>query len=141
MGESSKLDEHTTYPIYFEYLDHKDYFVIQIVHNGDEAHEFFVKGKIKGVSKIDRVSSAIVESKAMRYLRYLPLMPQVEAMMASRLFMKYAGAGSYIVFAGVGVWALTHGKTEWYVWSGTVFCIFGASVLYFGFRRIAPINI
>lgn len=139
--EPSKDGENTSYPINFEYLDHKDYLVIQIVHNGDETRKFSVKGKIKGVSDIARITNARVESKTMRYLRYLPLMPQVKAIMESRLFMKYVGAGSYLVFAGVGVWALIHGKTEWYVWGGTVFCILGAAVLYFGFRRIAPINI
>ena len=138
LGLPSNSDEHQSYPIQFEYLDHRDYFVIQIVHNGDDTQTFEIDGKIKGVSELLQVSSMRIEPQT---LRLIPFASQLERLMASRLFMKYAGAGSYLVFAGVGAWALAHGKNAWYVWAGTAFCVFGASVLYFGYRRIAPVNI
>lgn len=145
IGNPLKLDEHISYSIDFEYLDYKDYFVIQLVHNGDVAQRFSVDGKIKGVAKMTRVSSGtIAEPHALKYyplLRLFPFMLLIEKLMANRLFMKYVGVSSYLIFAGAGVWALIHGKNEWYVWTGTVFCIFGASILYFGLRRIAPVNL
>jgi hypothetical protein len=138
LGSPSSSDEHQTYPIEFEYLDHRDYFLIQIIHNGDDTQPFKITGKVKGVSELLKVSSARVEPQA---LKLVPFISQLERLMASRLFMKYAGAGSYLAFSGVGAWALAHGKNDWYVWTGTAFCVFGASVLYFGYRRIAPVNI
>ena len=102
LGLPSNSDEHQSYPIQFEYLDHRDYFVIQIVHNGDDTQTFEIDGKIKGVSELLQVSSMRIEPQT---LRLIPFASQLERLMASRLFMKYAGAGSYLVFAGVGAWA------------------------------------
>ena len=43
-------------PITFDYLDNNDFFVIQIVHTGDEADEFVIRGKIKGVKEIENTT-------------------------------------------------------------------------------------
>jgi hypothetical protein len=138
LGLPSSSGKHTSYPIEFEYLDHKDYFVIQIVHNGDDTPRFNIIGKIKGVSELVRVPNARVKSKA---LRLIPIMSQLERLMDNRLFMKYAGTGSYLALACVGAWLLTHGKNDWYVWAGTTFCAFAASIMYISLRRTAPVNI
>jgi hypothetical protein len=137
LGDEEKTTEHTSYPINFEYLDHKNFFIIQIVHNGDERANFSIGGKIKGVDKI-----TLVFNGTAKFPSTLRLIAQFQKLMASRVIMKYIGASIYLFLAGYGVWALTHGQTEWYVWAGTVFCAFGFAIWYFEMhRRIAPVNI
>jgi len=139
LGLPSNSDEYQSYPIEFEYLDYREYFVIQIVHNGDDSQSFCITGKIKGVSKFLRFSALTGISQKLKSIPFVP--QQLERMLTDRLIMKYAGTTAYLGYAGVGVWALTHGMNDWYVWAGTAFSVFGALFMYFAHRRIAPVKI
>ncbi|MDC8772088.1 hypothetical protein [Roseateles albus] len=141
IGESSEFNKQKYYPIIFEYLDHNDYFVIQIVHNGDECQRFSVDGKIKGVLKIERAANSVFESRLMQYLRYMPFMPHAEILLASRKVMKNAVTTAYFLLFAIGVWTLSHGVNGWYVWAGTALSFLSAIIFYYGFGRIAPVNI
>lgn len=126
------------YPIDFEYLDNKDYFVIQIVHSGKESEHIEVKGKIKGVKEIVKTTDAKIDK---RFFKLIPFAFGLEKMLSSRVFMKYGGSFSYIGFGVFGIWSLFQGYTSWYVWMLTAFCFFAAIVMFYGHRHIAPVKI
>lgn len=126
------------YPIDFEYLDNKDYFVIQIVHSGQDSEDIVVKGKIKGVKDIEKSKDTKLEK---RFLKLIPFAFGFEKMLSSKIFMKYGGSFSYTGFGMFGIWSLFQGHTSWYVWGLTVFCFFAAIVIFYAHRHIAPVKI
>jgi len=138
IGEPVSGEDTVYYPLSFEYLDHEEFFVVQIIHNGDSSEEFDVEGKVKGVKHIEHVTGARIPSKT---LSFLPFMGSVEVLMSSPLFMKYFGSLMYLSFALFAIWNLLIGNTEWYVWLGAGVCILFAGVMFYGFRHIAPVKI
>lgn len=131
-------DGRQSYAIEFEYLDHRDYVVVQLAHNGHDAESFSIAGKIKGAPGVTRVTNGGVE---LGKRRLVPFGSLIDRMMANRLFMKYVGAGFYLIFAAIGTQLLLSGKTDWYVWVGTMFCILAATIMYSEFRVIPPVKI
>lgn len=126
------------YPIDFEYLDNKDYFVIQIIHSGKATEHIEFKGKIKGVKKIEKITDAKIDKI---YFKLSPFTFGFEEMLSNRVFMKYGGSFSYIVFGVFGIWSLLQGYTSWYVWVLTALCFFAATVMFYGNRHISPVKI
>jgi len=134
LGSAIDKDDVHFYPINFEYLDNKDFFVIQIVHSGHESEEFNIKGKIKGVKKIEKARGIRLNRRELGF-------GFLENMLTSRAFLKYGGSLTYLGFGAFGTWNLLQGRTDWYVWTPTVFCFFAASIIYYGMRHIAPVKI
>lgn len=133
-----KLDDSIDYTIVFEYLDHMDYFVIQVIHTGDDAQKFSIKGKIKGVAEIEQLDNFRNDQEIRKHMPPFHLLEEVGT---SRLFQKYVGTFILLIPTGIGIWALTHGMKEWYVWTGTSIFLFAALGSYFGNRRLAPFSI
>ena len=126
------------YPIEFDYLDNKEFFVVQIVHTGPDDEEFRIRGKIKGVKRIERSLST---TRQPRFLRRLPFYDFVDKIAAARGVAKYVVSLSYLGFAGFGTWWLFHGRTEWYVWLASGFCYLAAAFVYYGSRHVPPVGI
>lgn len=63
--------ENNSYKINFEYLDNKDGFIIQVVHNGNSSRDIILNGKVKGMKgniekkypKNNKILKKIFESK------------------------------------------------------------------------------
>ena len=127
-----------TYTMDFEYLDQTEYFVVQIIHNGTAQEQLEIKGKIKGVKSMEKVSGARASSSLMKVL---PFSTSVNLMITSPLLMKYFGSLTYFSLGLVAMWNLFNDKTEWYVWLGAGFCFFAAGVIFYGYRHIAPVKI
>ncbi|MGZ3240519.1 MAG: hypothetical protein ACXWJK_09160 [Burkholderiaceae bacterium] len=127
IGEPKKTASQVEIPLDFEYLDHNDYFVIQIVHNGSVAEKFSFAGKIKGARLIRRVSSLTdVEPAFMSAIREMPLKL---SLIRNRRLLIAANMAVYLGGALLGIWLLVHGRTEWYTWGGTILSAFiGVSV-------------
>lgn len=137
--ENQVVEEDTIYyPVSFEYLDHEEYLIIQIIHNGDTSGRFSVAGKIKGVKSITKVSEAKPPAKI---FKYLPFMFPYEKILSSPIFYKYIGSLLYFSGAMYAVWNLFIGNTQWYVWLAIPILLFFSGVMYFGFRYISPVKI
>lgn len=136
-GVTTKDDLHF-YPIEFEYLDNEDFFVVQIVHSGQKDAVFNFQGKIKGVKKIEKATGVRVDRRSDKLVF---LASHLDKMLFNKLFMKYAVSLGYLGLGAFGIWNLLQGRVDWYVWALTVFCFFGACVMYFGNRHIAPVKI
>jgi hypothetical protein len=126
------------YPVSFEYLDHEEYIIIQIIHNGDTSGKFSVAGKIKGVKSITKVSEVKPPAKI---FKYLPFISPYEKILSSPIFYKYIGSLLYFSAAMYAVWNLFVGNTQWYVWLAIPILLFFSGVMYFGFRYISPVKI
>ena len=138
IGEAIPTESKTTYPLSFEYLDHDEYFVVQVIHNGGSQDRFEIKGKIKGVKTLEKVTGARVQ---LSLIKLLPFAGPIDSLIASPLFAKYFGSLTYFLIGLFAVWNLFNGKTEWYVWVGAGFCFFATGVMYYGFRHIPPVKI
>ena len=138
LGVVITAENEITYPLNFEYLDQNEYFVVQIIHNGTSQEQLEIKGKIKGVKNIEKVSGTRVPSSLMKFL---PFSAPINLMMTSPLFMKYFGSLTYFSLGLVAIWNLFNSKTDWYVWLGTGFCFFAAGIMFYGYRHIAPAKI
>jgi len=143
LGEQTNEGEATFFPITFDFLDHKDHFVIQIVHNGSSDKDFSIEGKIKGVKNL--LKPDVIrhpKSKLQSTLKkFLPLSAPMEQLIENPFFMKYFGSLIYLAFAGIAVWNLFIGNTAWYVWLAGIFFIIISLALYFGVRHIPPMKI
>lgn len=138
LGEPIESEDGITYPISFEYLDHEEYLVVQIIHNGDSSEKFIVDGKIKDVKSINRVSDT---RPSPEIFKYLPFFGPVVKLVSSPVFMKYIGSLVYLSFGLAALWNIVDGKNYWYLWVATGFCFIASGVLYYGFRHISPIKI
>lgn len=125
-------------PLKFDYLDHDDFAVIQIVHNGNSQQLFELRGKIKGVHKVERVEGPNIPSSMLRSLPFMQPFPQL---FSSRLFLKYFGSLTYAIIGGAVVWGIAKGNSHWYMWLGSGFCIFSAFVMLFSMGRVSPAKI
>lgn len=126
------------YPITFDYLDHREYIVIQIIHNGDSLEKFKIKGKIKGVKSIKRVPDTRPHPKV---IQFIPFASPIEKIISSALFMKYIGGITYLSVGTVALWRIFSGSNHWYWWLAASLCFFSCGVLFYGFRHIPPIKI
>lgn len=138
IGEAISTENEITYPLSFEYLDQDEYFVVQIIHNGASQERFEIKGKIKGVKSLEKVTGARLQSSI---IGVLPFAGPINTLMVSPLFMKYFGSLTYLSIGLFAIWNLFNGKTDWYVWVGAGFCLFAAGIMFYGFRHIAPVKI
>jgi hypothetical protein len=138
LGESIESDDDRSYPITFEYLDHEEYFIVQLIHTGDASEKFDVEGKIKGVKSINRVSGNRVSPEI---FKYLPFFGPVEKLVSSPVFMKYIGSLMYLSFGLAALWNIFNGNNQWYLWVATGFCFIASGIMYYGFRHISPIKI
>lgn len=139
LGDQVVEEDAISYPVSFEYLDHEEHFIIQIIHNGDTSGRFAVSGKIKGVKSITKVTDA---NKAPALIfSYIPFMGPFEKIMSSPIFYKYIGSLLYFSGAVYAVWNLFIGNTQWYVWLAIPILLFASGVMYFGFRHISPVKI
>lgn len=138
LGSAVEQDYVHFYPIYFDYLDNMDYFVIQIVHSGQESEHIRVNGKIKGVKEIEKNVDVKIDD---RVFKLIPFSFGLERMLSSRVLMKFGGSFFYIGLGMFGIWSLFQGHTSWYVWMLTAFCFFGAIVVFYANRHIAPVKI
>ncbi len=131
-------NEHSFIPLQFDYLDHNDFMIVQIVHNGDEACVFKLEGKIKGVKQIEYNSGPDTSASITRKLPFMgPLLP----LFANRVFMKYIGSLIYLIVGGVAGWQIIEGNTAWYMWLLAGFCGISTFVMYFGMGRLSPAKI
>jgi hypothetical protein len=138
LGDSIESEDGVSYPISFEYLDHEEYFVIQVIHNGDSSEKFIVDGKIKGVKSINRVSEIKLNPKI---LRFIPFSWPMEKLISSPVYLKYIGSLMYLSFGFAALWNIFYGDNHWYLWVVTGFCFIMSGVLYYEFRHISPIKI
>ncbi|WP_153448923.1 hypothetical protein [Vibrio algicola] len=141
LGEVTQQEQGAVFSIDFDFLDHADYLVIQIIHNGSSSEEFSIAGKIKGVKEIVKSDGIRLSSSQSKILRLLPIVGEFDQLMQSPRFMKYFGSIAYGGFGCFAVWHLINGKTDWYVWVGAGFCIFASFLVYFGHRNLSPVKI
>lgn len=138
LGSAVNQGDVCFFPINFEYLDNKDYFVLQIVHNGKESECIGIKGKIKGVRDIEKITDTKINA---HFFKVIPFAFVIEKILYSRTFMKYGASFSYAAFGATGIWSLFQGYTGWYVWALTAFCFFASFFLFYEHRHIAPVKI
>ena len=146
LGKVTQQDKSSTFSINFDFLDHADYFVIQIIHNGTSSENFSIAGKIKGVKKIvqsNPVRLSESQAKAVRLLFFPSLVMEnvMEKLLANQRFMKYLIILSYGGLAISCLWLLISGVTEWYVWLGAGFGIFISCFAFFIQRHLPPVKI
>ena len=141
LGEATQREQGSEFSIDFDFLDHQDYLVIQIIHNGSSRDEFSIAGKIKGVKEIVQSDGIRLSRSQSKILRILPIVGEFKQLMQSPRFMKYFGTIAYGGFGLFAVWHLINGKTDWYVWAGAGFCIFASCLMYFGHRNLSPVKI
>lgn len=126
----------TYYPLSFEYLDYREYFVIQVIHNGNTHEQFNIEGKIKGVKTIENVKTTEIQSSVFGGLlfgnsKFLPLNPSI---------IKYFGSFTYFIIALFTIWSLLNGHREWYLWTCAAFSLIASIIMFFGFK-IAPVRV
>jgi hypothetical protein len=138
VGDSVSDEESRHYPISFEYLDHEEYFVVQLIHNGDASMDISIEGKIKGVKSITNVSDA---SAVLKILMYIPFMGPFEALLSSPILYKYIASLMYLSGAIFSIWNIIIGNSQWYFWLAVPILLFFSGVMYFGFRHISPVKI
>ncbi|MBH0086073.1 hypothetical protein I6E84_07565 [Psychrobacter sp. SCQQ22] len=128
-----------SYILNFDFLDHKEYFVIQVIHNGSSSEKIKIEGKIKGVKAIEKVTSSHVQSTISSSFPFFG--EQMGMLLASPLLMKYVGSLTYFFMAMFAVWNLMIGNTQWFVWLGVIICLFISGASYYMFRHIVPVKI
>lgn len=138
LGDAIESAESVSYQISFEYLDHEDCFIIQIIHSGDSSAKFALDGKIKGVKKINRVSTV---RPSPEILKLLPFFGLILKLVSSPIFMRYVGSLTYFSIGLVALWNIIDGHNHWVLWIFTGLCFMASGVFYYGFRHIAPIKI
>ena len=138
IGDAFSANNKKTYPLSFEYLDHNEYFVIQIIHNGASRERFGIKGKIKGVKKLEKIMGTPTR---LRITTDIPFLLPLEALVNSSKIMKYAYSLIYFAAGLFAIWHLFNGNTDWYIWvlAGISFLI--AVFMYTESRHISPVKI
>ncbi|MBP0639458.1 hypothetical protein [Cupriavidus sp. AcVe19-6a] len=121
--------------ISFDYLDYRDYFIVQIVHTGQETTEFKVRGKIKGAKNISR--SMAVEMSAAAALgpgiKFFDPIIITKKILSSR----YGIASVYFFFAGFVAWVVKSGTLNlWFLSISVLLGICGIAFLFL--MRVAP---
>lgn len=119
----------------FDYLDHEDYFVIQIVHNGCSNEKFKIEGKIKGVKKLKRVISARSNSAL---FNAIPFFSIIDRMISSPVFMKYIAT---LIYASIGLSTISKTLINEFSWPLIAFgllCTLSSFLMYFSFRHVPP---
>jgi len=114
----------TNLNISFDYLDHSDGAIVQLVHTGARSHKIVVKGKIKGSEPIQRVTSPA----------YRAFPKPVRELAASKVFGWF---GVILYFAG-GITSLVYfigHRTNWYLLPVAALGFFGAWVMFIGYTR------
>lgn len=102
LGEPQlKEDGSMSIPLRFDYLDHEDGMVVQIVHNGDSCHLIRICGNIMGVKEIRRAVDAST-SRDLNIALMIKLLKRPKLM----------GLVSIFLFAGIGVALCVQAITE-----------------------------
>ncbi|ENP7382201.1 hypothetical protein ACEC18_002765 [Vibrio parahaemolyticus] len=122
----------------FDFLEHNEYVVIQIVHDGSSDEKFKVKGKIKGAKEV--LNQSKLRSTQQKF-RILPTFMSIIAFLLPPKFMKYFGTLLYLLIGLFSIYYLIQGKTDWYVWCGAILGPIFACVVATMHRHIAPIKI
>ncbi len=136
--ENQRTDEgEIFYSISFEYLDHREYFVTQIIHNGTTSDRFFISGKIKGVKIINEGFRKTLPNSNNPFMKPL----EGEVYYHSPRLFKYIGVFMPFLGACVAIWNLFIGNTQWYVWLVIPILLFFSAMIYFDYRHISPVKI
>jgi hypothetical protein len=141
VSDQTEKDALKYFTLSFEYLDHEEYFVAQLIHNGSSEDKFNVAGKIKGVKSIEHNTGSQTASSSSRIFRFLPFFGSIEMFINLPIILKYLGSIGYFSGGLFALWHLITGKTNWYVWIGAIFCFWAAGVIYYGFRHVSPAKI
>lgn len=123
----------------FDFLDHEDYFMIQIIHNGDSSADFWIDGKIKGVKEVE-----IGENTRFSKVKAEKLNKALIAMADYWFGPFYTKYVLSFIFGVVGIffiWLLFEGKTNWYVWLGAAFWLYMSVASPFYTHKIPPVKI
>ncbi len=121
--------------LHFEYLDYRDGFVVQIVHNGAFGSSFHVTGKIAGTPGLDRFrddTTRTVERTSARFAKLFGKKPRHVAFLA---FSVYGCAG----LVGVSLWFFGYDKD-----TASVLAFMGLPALLIApgaFRRGSPLDV
>lgn len=127
----------------FDYLDKKESFVLQLVHNGTSEEKIEIKGKIKGVKEVRRISSAELPSPMNNVLMALDpvtLIP-VHKLVQNSAFMKYFGSLTYLGFGVLCTWVFFDGENNWGLLGASLLCYLASLLMYHKFRYIAPVKV
>jgi len=108
--------------IKFDFLDHKDFIKIQIVHDGEENELFELIGKVKGIKRIIKPSDplGIYEDSG------------------NPLIQRFIFSSVAFIVALIGLYNLILGKTEWYFWYLTFAGLLGAVNVFFSYKYLSP---
>jgi hypothetical protein len=143
-SNSVEIDEvpanENIYPVSFNYLDHEDYFIIQIIHNGSSKEKFDIQGKIKGVKKLNRTIHLNTKSniKTYNFLSLFPIYPNIESIIGNAFFMKYVGSFIYLVLGFAAIWNIITDNNVWYLWLAAIFCLVVSVTLFLAHRHLPP---
>jgi len=124
-------EELNEFRLNFEYLDHGDYILIQIVHNGALDVEIGIIGKIIGAKRI--------------YKDYYPDDDAALAELARKLasanyYKNWNMAYAFALIATAG-FQLFRGHYAWYVWLALAFGVFLLFAVFVVYRSPAPISL
>lgn len=130
MKKSIISEDKTVYPLDFDYFDHNEYFVIQIIHNASSEEKLGFEGKIKGVQSFGSTQSFSKET--------IPFIAPTRESVGNQMFTKYFMPFIFFAMGIFVLWRLLNGKTDWYVWLIAVFFFFIAVITYYNSRYAAP---
>ena len=96
LGDPTKCDDGSVFiPLHFDYLDHGDGMVVQLVHNAEANHRIRLRGKIMGVEAVEKAADAFVF-----HVEHGRQMAQMMRLVNNPRLM---GVMSIIMFAGMGI--------------------------------------
>lgn len=135
-----KNDAHpNSYILDFDFLDHKEYFVIQVIHNGSSNEKIKIEGKIKGVKATEKVISSQIQSTISNGSPFFG--KQIGSLLANPLFMKYVVSLSYFLMAMIVLGNVITGSMPWFMWLFFIFFLFTSGFVYYMYRHIPPVKI
>lgn len=121
----------------FDYLDHNDYFIVQLVHNGSNESKFVVTGKIKGAKSIIESNNIqagkITPSISMFSFRFIKLMNDF-------IETRYGGAITYAITGTCFVWLFHQTKVNKVAYLAPAFFYFSSIFMLFMMRHKPPVR-
>lgn len=126
------------YGLRFEYLDHRDYFIVQIVHAGLEDVGFKVTGKIKGARSISESMAMLTDRQN---LDSASLITRFEQLADGFMETRYGAAAVFGFMGGLIAWMIhaSSGNKWFYLLPGFLFLVALAALIVH--RDVPPVKI
>ncbi len=133
---SDKPKEKTIIPLLFDYIDHRNAAVIQLIHTGDHSTKIRVYGKIKGAERIEKVRNL-----SSMYTKEDPFFRGLANLLSNPIAIGKIASFSYLMIGIVGVILLLAGFVTWYSWVLTGVGFLFAIIVYIYIKPTSPIDL